>query len=98
MTPHEEVFSRRGGVKLILMELEQLRETLKQALPTLPAAAALPAGAAVGHAQAAPPGSASVPEALAQAACDQCKSKFCRASDVGWNEPAVASASFHLCT
>ena len=37
MTPHEEVFSRRGGVKMVLMELEQLREAVAQLKTALPA-------------------------------------------------------------
>ena len=35
MTPVEEVFSRRGGVKLLLMEVEQLRGALSTALDKL---------------------------------------------------------------
>jgi hypothetical protein len=43
MTPLEEVFSRRGGVKMIIMELEQLRSTVAQLLPLIKAAPSGPA-------------------------------------------------------
>jgi hypothetical protein len=41
MTPHEEVFSRRGGVKMVLMELEQLRGALAALQPALPSGESL---------------------------------------------------------
>jgi hypothetical protein len=63
MTPHEAIFSRRGSVKLVLMELEQLRETLALLQPTL-------TGAARCH----PSQPASVPEAPAACSADTCKS------------------------
>ena len=62
MTPHEEVFSRRGSVKLVLMELEQLRHALAQLRPAAPSASP---GAAAAPCQASPP--APAPEAAAAA-------------------------------
>ena len=77
MTPYEEVFSRRGGVKMVLMELEQLREAVAQLNAALPSVRTYPPA----------------PRALAILKRRQVRGNCSAAAAGGWDDGFAATAN-----